>query len=150
MLADVEPHATRIFKANGGPVPLSIMENKGVNIIVRYSQMADLGGAELAAKIAARDLDTLHIMLSRQVDVNGAVPGINDGSMHKLITRPWSVDAVRLMILGTFLEKAQQFLAAAQYGPICRAFLNSADLFALSDSKRLRLIFNGHTIHAVA
>ena len=110
LLVDDEPNVPRsirralrhegynVFTANSGSEALSVLASQPIDVIVSDHRMPGMTGAELLTKVSEAHPDTVRIMLSGQADMEAVVQAVNEGSIYKFLTKPWSNDTLRSIV----------------------------------------------------
>ncbi len=110
LLVDDEPNVPRsirralrhegynVFIANSGDTALELLRDQPIDIILSDHRMPGMTGAELLTEVSRSYPETVRIMLSGQADMNDVVQAVNEGSIYKFLTKPWSNDTLRSII----------------------------------------------------
>lgn len=110
LLVDDEPHIAQalqralhkegyqIFVANDGDTALKLMGEHPIDVIVSDHQMQGMTGAQLLSTVRQSYPDTVRIMLSGPADLEAVMQAVNEGSIDKFLTKPWSNDTLRAIL----------------------------------------------------
>ncbi|MGE4369077.1 MAG: HD domain-containing phosphohydrolase [Burkholderiaceae bacterium] len=88
----------RIHTALDPQEALSIMDKESINLVISDSQMPGMDGASLLAKIQKGWPDVVRILLTGYVDINVAIKAINNGRIHRYLSKPWEDDELCMLI----------------------------------------------------
>lgn len=77
---------------------LSIMENTPVDLVISDMRMPGEDGAELLHHIAEHSPNTLRFLLTGHADMESTIRAINEGKIHRYLTKPWDDIKLRTLI----------------------------------------------------
>ena len=90
----------QVYKAENGFQALDILEQAGeMGIIISDQRMPKMNGTEFLGRTVDRFPDTIRIVLTGYTDVEDLVEAINSGQVFKYITKPWTPDQLRNVVL---------------------------------------------------
>ena len=92
-----------LLLATSGAQALEILAQQPVNLVVSDARMPGMDGASLLAHVRERFPATARIMLTGYADPAAIIKAINDGQIHRYISKPWN-DEELLLILRQSLE----------------------------------------------
>ncbi|KII35500.1 HD domain-containing phosphohydrolase [Pseudomonas fluorescens] len=92
-----------LLLATSGVQALEILAQQPVNLVVSDARMPGMDGASLLAHVRERYPATARIMLTGYADPAAIIKAINDGQIHRYISKPWN-DEELLLILRQSLE----------------------------------------------
>lgn len=110
LLVDDEPNIPRaiqralrnegysIFTAHSAHEAIACIDSRPIDVIVSDHRMPGMTGAELLAEVNRTSPATVRIMLSGQADLSDVIKAVNEGSIYKFFTKPWSNDILRATI----------------------------------------------------
>jgi response regulator RpfG family c-di-GMP phosphodiesterase len=97
-------HHFQVFTALDGRRALEALERSPVDLVISDSHMPVMDGATLLAQVQARWPDCVRILLTGYVDINVAIKAINEGRIHRYLSKPWD-DAELIMVIEQALER---------------------------------------------
>lgn len=92
-----------VLLATSGAQALEILAQQPVNLVMSDARMPGMDGASLLAHVRERYPATARIMLTGYADPAAIIKAINDGQIHRYISKPWH-DEELLLILRQSLE----------------------------------------------
>lgn len=92
-----------VLLATSGAQALEILAQQPVNLVMSDARMPGMDGASLLAHVRERYSATVRIMLTGYADPAAIIKAINDGQIHRYISKPWN-DEELLLILRQSLE----------------------------------------------
>jgi response regulator RpfG family c-di-GMP phosphodiesterase len=105
LLAGCERNFRRKFQietADGGEAALQrIAEHGPFAVVVSDRQMPRMDGIQFLSLVRERAPDTIRIMLTGNVDLEGAIKVVNEGNIFRFLTKPCSLE-----VLGKVVEDA--------------------------------------------
>jgi DNA-binding NtrC family response regulator len=105
LLASCERSFRRKFTvetAEGGEAALQAIAERGpFAVVVSDRQMPGMDGIQLLSLVRQRAPDTVRIMLTGNVDLEGAIKVVNEGNIFRFLTKPCALE-----ILGKAVEDA--------------------------------------------
>lgn len=112
----LRPSGHRILTADSGATALSTMDNEAVDLVISDMRMPVMSGADLMQKIRSRWPTVTRLLLTGHSDVNATIAAINEGQVHRYLTKPWN-DAELLLTVKEafehrFLEEEKRRLEA--------------------------------------
>ena len=84
-----------VLTATGGPEALALLGSEPVAVIVSDQRMPGMTGAAFLRQTVEIAPKALRIMLTGYSDMEALVEAVNDGRIHKYITKPWSPDELK-------------------------------------------------------
>jgi response regulator RpfG family c-di-GMP phosphodiesterase len=106
----------KVLTAEGGEAALTLMNSEPVDLLISDMRMPVMSGADLMQKVRARWPHITRLLLTGHSDVNATISAINDGQVHRYLTKPWSDAELLLTIRESFehkfLEEEKQRLEA--------------------------------------
>ena len=92
------------------------MREHAVDLVISDMRMPEMDGARFLAQVRAHDAGIVHILLTGYADIGATVAAINQGEIHRYITKPWNdqdlVQVVRDALSRRDLERRNAELAA--------------------------------------
>ena len=92
-----------VLLATSGAQALEMLEQQPVDLVMSDARMPNMDGASLLAHVRQRYPATVRIMLTGYADPTAIIKAINDGQIHRYISKPWN-DEELLLILRQSLE----------------------------------------------
>lgn len=78
--------------ANSGKEALKIMETTEVHVLVTDMRMPEMGGLELLKIVKEKHPQIVRLVLSGYTQISTLLTAINQGAIHKYITKPWRLE----------------------------------------------------------
>lgn len=100
---------------------LDMLQRANVDILISDIDMPEMTGLELIGRARKRYPDVVRILLTGDASIQSALEAINEGSVHKYLTKPWSArdlrDTLRTTISGleALRQRAASLHAADRY-----------------------------------
>lgn len=93
-----------IFVAESGADGLDILEEEGdIRIVISEYQMTEMTGVDFFRQVNEKWPEAMRIVLSGYADTAEMIRAINDGQIHKFISKPWN-DKELLATISTALD----------------------------------------------
>ncbi|MBV4456878.1 response regulator [Pseudomonas sp. COR58] len=92
-----------VLLANSGARALEILAQQPVDLVMSDARMPNMDGATLLARIHEAYPSTVRIMLTGYADPSAIIKAINEGRIHRYISKPWN-DEEMLLTLRQALE----------------------------------------------
>ena len=106
----------RTLQATSGAEGLALMREHAVDLVISDMRMPEMDGARFLAQVRAHDAGIVRILLTGYADIGATVAAINQGEIHRYITKPWNdqdlVQVVRDALSRRDLERRNAELAA--------------------------------------
>lgn len=80
-----------ISAANSPRDALNFLDEQKVDILICDEIMPEMGGTELLSLVRRRYPDTIRIILTGKATLDTAIRAINEGKVHRFLTKPCSV-----------------------------------------------------------
>ncbi|MBB3243183.1 response regulator RpfG family c-di-GMP phosphodiesterase [Pseudomonas sp. Tn43] len=87
-----------VLLATSGAQALEIMAQQPVDLVMSDARMPNMDGATLLAHIHQRYPDTIRIMLTGYADPSAIIKAINEGQIHRYISKPWHDEEMLLTL----------------------------------------------------
>lgn len=98
----------RILAAESGEQALALLDVERVDIIISDMRMPVMSGAELLRQVRARWPDITRLLLTGYADITSTITAINEGQIHRYITKPWTDHELLLVVKEALERKALQ------------------------------------------
>lgn len=92
-----------LLLATSGAQALEILAQQPVDLVMSDARMPNMDGASLLTHVRERHPAAVRIMLTGYADPTAIIKAINDGQIHRYISKPWN-DEELLLILRQALE----------------------------------------------
>lgn len=93
-----------VHTALDGQTALGLLQDHEIDLVISDSHMPNMDGASLLAEVQKRWPDRVRILLTGYVDINVAIKAINDGRIHRYLSKPWDDDEL-CMVIDQALER---------------------------------------------
>lgn len=94
----------RILTAESGAAALTMMGNDRIDLLISDMRMPAMSGAELMQVVRTRWPHITRLLLTGHSDVSATIAAINEGQVHRYLTKPWS-DAELLLTIKEAFER---------------------------------------------
>lgn len=84
-----------VLEASSGKEALEILEKENIAAIITDQKMPLMSGVELLERSLELSPDSVRIILTGYTDVEDLMDAINQGQVHRYITKPWAPDYLR-------------------------------------------------------
>lgn len=88
----------QVLLASGGAQALEIMAQQRIDLVMTDARMPNMDGATLLAHIHDLYPNTTRILLTGYADLPTIIKAINDGQIHRYISKPWNDDEMLLIL----------------------------------------------------
>lgn len=95
----------RVLTADSGEAALQVLDSEPVDLLISDMRMPAMSGADLMQKVLARWPHVTRLLLTGHSDVSATISAINDGQVHRYLTKPWSDAELLLTIREAFEHK---------------------------------------------
>ena len=85
----------RIVSATSGEAALEVLASEKIDVVVSDIDMRGMSGLDLLARVRVTYPETVRIVLTGVTSLEGALRAINEGEVHRFLTKPWEKEAVR-------------------------------------------------------
>ncbi len=104
----------QIFQADSGDQALALLQGRSVDVIITDQRMPGMSGVDLLSQSLRWCPHALRIILTGYTEVDFLMDAINQGHVHRYITKPWEPFALRQTVLQDLeharLKRENQFL----------------------------------------
>jgi DNA-binding NtrC family response regulator len=105
-----------VHVASGGAEALEILRHNPIDVIISDHMMPEMSGLELLKLACDRYPDVGRIMLTAVGDVEVAARAINEGEIHRFLTKPWDNTELKItvhtVLTQVWLERENRALLA--------------------------------------
>lgn len=84
-----------VFQASSGEEALEILRKKSIAAIITDQKMPAMSGVELLSQSLSVSPDSIRIILTGYTEVEDLMDAINQGQVHRYITKPWEPVSLR-------------------------------------------------------
>jgi two-component system probable response regulator PhcQ len=102
----------RVLTAEDPLEALAILDAGGVDLLVSDIDMPNLDGVELVRRVRVSHPEVVRMLLTGDASLESAMQAINDGEVHRYLTKPWRAAELRAT-LRTALDRLDELRAAA-------------------------------------
>lgn len=107
LVVDDEPEVVETLKRNlrNGPFAvigttspteaLATIDAGGVDLVIADIDMPEMNGLSLVARIQRTHPDVIRILLTGDASLDSAMTAINEGEVHRYLTKPWNTAELR-------------------------------------------------------
>ena len=88
----------RIFVADDPVQALKLLDRERVDLVVSDLDMPTMNGLDLIARIRVAFPHVVRILLTGRGTLDAALRAINDGEVHRFLTKPWDEEELRTTI----------------------------------------------------
>jgi response regulator RpfG family c-di-GMP phosphodiesterase len=92
----------RVLTAEGGAEALALFEREPIGLVISDMRMPVMDGAQLLQRVREGWPDVTRLLLTGHADIGATIAAINQGRIHRYITKPWSDDDIRLVVREAF------------------------------------------------
>jgi two-component system, probable response regulator PhcQ len=103
----------RVLTTTSPQEALRILEHRGVDLLVTDIDMPTMSGLELVDRARAGHPDVVRMLLTGAASLESALRAINDGEVHRYLTKPWDSAEIRKTIGGA-LQRLDELRRAAR------------------------------------
>jgi putative two-component system response regulator len=106
----------RLLLASSGSEALMFLNSEQVDVIITDYRMPGMDGIEFLKRAKEVSPSSVRIMLTGFSDIDVTIAAINEGEIHKYITKPWSNEDLIKVIEGSLVqaEKSKRNPGASQ------------------------------------
>ncbi|MGH8450127.1 HD domain-containing phosphohydrolase [Pseudomonas sp.] len=87
-----------VLLAGSGAQALDILATRSVDLVMSDARMPGMDGAQLLAEVHRLYPATSRILLTGYADVTTIIKAINEGQIHRYISKPWNDDELQLVL----------------------------------------------------
>ncbi|MDY4298937.1 response regulator [Pseudomonas salmasensis] len=103
-----------VVLATSGSQALEIMATRPVDLVMSDARMPGMDGATLLAEVHRLYPATSRILLTGYADLTTIIKAINDGQIHRYISKPWNDEELQLVLQQTLEHQRLERLARDQ------------------------------------
>ncbi len=87
-----------IFEATSGKEGLDILKREKIDVVISDQKMPDMTGIELLKGSKKINSHIGRIVLTGYTDSEDLIEAINEGEVHRYITKPWNPDELKIIV----------------------------------------------------
>jgi response regulator RpfG family c-di-GMP phosphodiesterase len=87
-----------VILASSGAQALEVMAQQPIDLVMTDARMPGMDGATLLAEIHRRHPSTTRILLTGYADLTMIIKAINEGQIHRYISKPWNDEEMLLTL----------------------------------------------------
>jgi two-component system probable response regulator PhcQ len=91
----------RILGTTAPADALDILDRESVDLLIADIDMPDINGLELVARVRRTHPEVVRMLLTGDASLESALEAINEGEVHRYLTKPWNKDELRETIRQT-------------------------------------------------
>jgi DNA-binding NtrC family response regulator len=103
----------RIVSSTDPHRALEMLATEPIDLVISDIDMPEMSGVELVARVRKTYPEVVRILLTGRGTLEGALRAINDGEVHRFLTKPWSDDELRATVAQA-LERLEELRRAQQ------------------------------------
>lgn len=103
-----------VVLATSGAQALEIMATRPIDLVISDARMPGMDGATLLAEVHRLYPATGRILLTGYADLTTIIKAINDGQIHRYISKPWNDEELQLVLQQTLEHQRLERLARDQ------------------------------------
>jgi len=92
----------KVLTADSGAAALALMEREPVDLVISDMRMPVMSGADLMHQIHDRWPHVTRLLLTGHSDVSATIAAINEGQVHRYLTKPWNDGELLLTLKEAF------------------------------------------------
>ncbi len=89
----------QVFQARSGGEALSLLGQEPVDVIITDQRMPGMTGVELLGQSLSQCPDAIRIILTGYTEADEMMDAINEGRVHRYITKPWEPFTLRQTVI---------------------------------------------------
>jgi DNA-binding NtrC family response regulator len=97
----------RIFVADDPVQALKLLDREHIDLIVSDLDMPTMSGLDLIGRVRVAFPSVVRILLTGRGTLDAALRAINDGEVHRFLTKPWDEEELRTTI-AVALERLEE------------------------------------------
>jgi two-component system, probable response regulator PhcQ len=119
----------RIFGVTSPAEALEVLAAEPVDLVISDIDMPEMSGLDLVARVRREQPAVVRVLLTGRGTLDAALRAINDGEVHRFLTKPWDDDELREIVAQALvrLEELRRAQAADQTALRRRAFISDLE-----------------------
>lgn len=94
----LQPLKCELITASSGKGALRAIQDKEINLVLTDMRMPKMDGTQLLAHVAEQQPDARRLILTGFADLPQTITSINEGKVHRFLTKPWDNEELRSAI----------------------------------------------------
>ncbi|HIG41485.1 MAG: response regulator [bacterium] len=94
----LEPEGYNVLEAGNVKEALNVLERGAVKLVISDMRMPGINGTELLKEMVEHHGRIRRIVLTGYGDLPGTIVAINEGCVHRYLTKPWDNDELRRIV----------------------------------------------------
>ena len=91
-----------VFTARNAEEGFAVLRNHPIQVIISDQRMPDVSGASFLANIREAYPDAIRMLITGYTDMDALVEAVNQGQIHRYLTKPWDPEAVRQYVIDAY------------------------------------------------
>lgn len=92
----------RVLTAEGGAQAVALLDAEPVDLVISDMRMPGMDGAELLQRVRQRWPRITRLLLTGYADIASTIAAINEGRIHRYITKPWNDEELLMTVREAF------------------------------------------------
>ena len=92
---------------------LAIIDQRRVDLVIADIDMPEMNGLSLVTRLSRTHPAVVRILLTGDASLESAMTAINEGEVHRYLTKPWNTAELREIVRGA-LERGDELQRASQ------------------------------------
>ncbi len=88
----------QVYTANSASEALALLDRESIQLVMSDQRMPEIPGVDFLQSVRERWPEVIRIMLTGYTEMNVAVQAINQGEIHRLVTKPWNDEELRATV----------------------------------------------------
>jgi response regulator RpfG family c-di-GMP phosphodiesterase len=81
-----------LHTAESGDEALEILDKHEIHVVMTDQRMPNMTGAQLMSRVKNESPDSIRIIFTGYADIKAVIDAVNNGGIHRYITKPWDPD----------------------------------------------------------
>lgn len=145
------PHA-RVFATSDPEEALRLVVDEDIDVVVSDQRMPAVSGTELLARIRDIAPQTVRMLLTGYSEVESAIGAVNDGEIHRYLTKPWTVESILRAVRDAATVAQLRRQAAGMPPPAAPVAVRPIEILVIDEDASTRAavsaLLPGRTVHA--
>jgi DNA-binding NtrC family response regulator len=106
----------RILTSQSPEEALQLVDSGGIDLLLSDVDMPGMSGLELVSRVRRSHPEVVRMLLTGRASLESALQAINDGEVHRYLTKPWDKAALRETLRQALdrLDELRRVAAAAR------------------------------------
>lgn len=98
----------KVFIATNAEDAFELLASHPIQVVISDQRMPKMSGTEFLSQVKSMYPDTIRMVLSGYADVQAVNKAIDEGGIHKFMTKPWDDQQLRTEIKQAFQRWAEK------------------------------------------